>query len=230
MIFTHHSLPRPQHRALRFVFIFLSWRRKSKEDCIYKRECKSKSITIPVRLMACFAFLFLLPFLSVDKFAQLKWATGGQHYRERKGLHKNLTILMRAIRKTSPSTQAYLYMILKSYMEPKPVRNLQKHPSSVYLPHETAQRVHNSKVTVDKPWPCLWSGLTCEPLPNPTVMCCCFHSRWLQQGHRSEPFTTHKLVKGVGDGVLIDRCLRDLSLRSLIDRWCSYHIPTSMPP
>lgn len=62
MIFTHHSLPRPQHRALRFVFIFLSWRRKSKEDCIYKRECKSKSITIPVRLMAYFAFLFLLPF------------------------------------------------------------------------------------------------------------------------------------------------------------------------
>lgn len=55
---------RQQYRMVRYLFIFLSQNsKKSKEDCIYKRERKSKNIAIPVRMMAYFAFSLWASFL-----------------------------------------------------------------------------------------------------------------------------------------------------------------------
>lgn len=77
--FILHSLPPSQCSIPRLAFIFLSRSRKSKEDCIYKREHKSKNITIPVRMTAHFAslcalffFFFFLFQLSVDSFCAIE--------------------------------------------------------------------------------------------------------------------------------------------------------------
>lgn len=83
LIHTCSSPPPTVQNCEVFIYIPVTKLKKSKEDCIYKRDRKSKNIAIPVRMMAYFAFslwasfLLLLFFppnyiLSVDNFAQFE--------------------------------------------------------------------------------------------------------------------------------------------------------------
>jgi len=84
-----HCLPPPQCSILRLVFVFLSRSGKSKENCIYKREHKSKNITIPARMTAHFAvlcvFFFQLLSLWTLSFVPFKYARQGRPGQERMG-------------------------------------------------------------------------------------------------------------------------------------------------
>lgn len=63
------------------VFIYIpvtKLKKKSKEDCIYKRERKSKNIAIPVRMMAYFAFSLWASFLLLLLFFPQLYFVCGQ--------------------------------------------------------------------------------------------------------------------------------------------------------
>lgn len=138
--FILHSLPPPQCSILRLVFIFLSRSRKSKEDCIYKREHKSKNITIPVRMTAHFASLCVLFFffsiiLSVDSFCAIEISRRRSAWRGKRkdrGFEKKKkhSITLAGVIHKPPlllSSPRIVCIALKSTMELRHV-NLQKRP------------------------------------------------------------------------------------------------------
>lgn len=218
------------------LFIFLSQNsKKSKEDCIYKRERKSKNIAIPVRMMAYFAFslwasflllLLFFPlqlyfvcgqFCTISSRLQKVGKDGGEKKQEGKkkfdhdsimlvGLLINLFSLSRCITLKWTASKNTTAMITLKVPTPPSTRG-----------------VNNSKNDRRPSTPALPAvrSPSVKTLLNTALTCCGIFSRWQQRGQRSLPFTACRLARSGEDRVLIDRSPGDLLHRSLIVRWWS---------